>query len=60
MSRPARPQIAYRVPRGATVVWRAERTVEYVSTTKGRERRWWTLREDSGHAFSTLPQWKLA
>ena len=61
MSRPARPQ----------PLWRAERTVEYVSTTKGRpacakrfgegrERRWRTLRFHSGHAFSTLPQWKFA
>lgn len=30
---PARPQ----------ALWRAERTAEYVSTTKGRERRWQTF-----------------
>ncbi len=35
-ARPARPQL----------LWRAERTEGYVSTTKGRERRWRT--------FSTL------
>ncbi len=60
MSRPARPQYCLLRPVGRAHCWRAERTVEYVSTTKGRERRWRTLRFHSGHAFSTLPQGKFA
>jgi len=45
--RPARPRIAWCIPKGATIIGRAERTGEYVSMTKGRERRWRT--------FLTLP-----
>jgi hypothetical protein len=51
MSRPARPQYCLLCPVGRAHCWRAEHAVEYMSSTKGRERRWQT--------FSTLPHWKL-
>ena len=44
---PARPNLFTASRRASPLFWRAERTREYVSTTKARERRW--------RSFSTLP-----
>ena len=53
-ARPARPQLLLAASRRAPLLGQSEAYTRYVSTTKGRERNWWTP-ASAGAYFLTFP-----